>query len=153
MKILVGYIGNCTNNGIDVYLLNFLKELGKENQIDFLATEIFDTAKEKITEFDSKIIKIPRLRNPIKRYNNVKQIIKHGKYDMVYLNISEAYNCIEYIAAKKLDVKKIVLHAHSSGTNSYNLVVRFINIIINSLAKIFIIRKADKYLSCSKKAR
>lgn len=153
MKILVGYIGNCTNNGVDVYLLNFLKELGKEHQIDFLATEIFDTAQEKVIEYNSKIIEIPRLRNPIKRYKNVKKVIDEGKYDIVYSNISEAYNCIEYIAARKLKVKKIILHAHSSGTNSYNVIVRIVNTLINCFAKKFIIKKADKYLACSKKAR
>lgn len=153
MKILVGYLGNCTNNGVDVYLLNFLKELGKEHQIDFLATEIFDTAENKIAEFNSKIIEVPRLRNPIKKYNKAKEILSLGNYDAVYLNISEAYNCIEYIAAKRLKMKKVILHAHSSGPNSANIIKRCVNIFLNYIAKKCIINKADQYLACSKKAR
>lgn len=153
MKILVGYLGNCTNNGVDVYLLNFLQELGNKHQIDFMATEIFDTATKKVKGYNSKIIEIPRIRNVIKRYKKVKEIIEKEKYDAVYLNISEAYNCIEYIVAKRLKVKKIILHAHSSGTNSYNIIIRWINRFINYLSKKFIIKNADKYLACSKKAR
>lgn len=152
-KILVGYIINGTHSGIDKYLLNFLEQIYNENiQVDFLTNKIVDTAQERVKKYNSKLIEIPRLIHPIKQYKEIKRICKEGNYDIGYFNISEAYNCIATIAAKKSGVKKVVIHSHLAGTAKQNKVKIWISKVLNSIFKKILYHYGDLFLACSKKA-
>ena len=148
-KIIVGYLTNGIHNGIDKHLLNFLESVFDYNediQIDFLTNKTEESAESKIKKYNSKLIEIPRLVHPIKQYNALKRIYINGNYDVAYLNISEAFNCISSIAAKHAKIKKIVIHSHSAGTAKKTKFKRFVFSCINWVFKYILYRYGDLYL-------
>lgn len=148
-KILVGYIDDLKHSGIDKYLLNVLKIAQEQNiQLDFLSS-IYDTeAVEYLNSVGCNVFKISSLKNPIKHYNDVKNVIKNGNYDKVYFNISEPLNCMGVKAAFDSNVYNIV-HSHSSGMNIANPIKRCIRRIINFLMRPYLRKYSNKFLACS----
>jgi len=152
-RIIVGYLTNGTHNGIDKYLLTFLEHIHNEEvQVDFLTTKIEEKAKEKTDKYNSKLIEIPRLSHPIKQYKALKKIYKDGKYDIAYINISESFNCISSIAAKHANIKKVIIHSHSSGSSVASFFKRKFSETLNKIFKQILYKYGDFYLACSKKA-
>ena len=113
-KMLVGFIMDGNGGGVDKYLLNFLENTaGEEVEIDFLTNEIDADLEEYLKKYHSRIFAIANLKHPITQYRQVCRIIKEQKYDMVYLNISTAIDCIAALAAKSCKVKRIMIHSLS----------------------------------------
>lgn len=153
-KILVGYVIDGKHSGIDKYLLNFLENVHNENiKIDFLTTKKDEEIEETLKKYNSELIEVPRLVHPIKKYKALKKVYKTGNYDIAYLNISEAFNCISAIAAKRSKVKKVVIHSHSSGTSKQNIIKRNIFKTLNYIFRGILYHYGDLFLACSKEAR
>ncbi len=152
-KILVGYIIDGKHSGIDKYLLNFLDIVhNKDIQIDFLTTKKEKDIAECLKKYNSKLIEVPRLVHPIRKYKALKKIYKEGNYDIAYLNISESFNCISAIAAKRSGVKKVVIHSHSSGSSKSSKLKRNIFTFLNYIFRVILYRFGDLFLACSKEA-
>lgn len=152
-KVLVGFIMDGRSGGIDKYLLNFLDNVQGENiRIDFLTNEIHPDLKEYLKERHSRIFAISGLRHPVRQYRQVSGIIEKGQYDIVYLNISTAIDCIAALAAKRMKVKRVLLHSHSSGNDCENLIKRKAFDIIHYTCRLFLYKTAAEYYGCSNKA-
>lgn len=152
-KILVGYIIDGKHSGIDKYLLNFLENVHNEDiQIDFLTTKKEKDVEELLKNYNSKLIEVPRLVHPIKKYRALKKIYKTEKYDIAYLNISESFNCISAIAAKHSKVEKVVIHSHSSGSSKKSKIKRNIFKFLNYIFRGILYHYGDLFLACSKEA-
>lgn len=152
-KMLVGFIMDGNGGGVDKYLLNFLENTaGEEVEIDFLTNEIDADLEEYLKKYHSRIFAIANLKHPITQYRQVCRIIKEQKYDMVYLNISTAIDCIAALAAKSCKVKRIMIHSHSSGNDCENHIKRMIFNGIHRICRTFLYRIATEYYGCSKKA-
>lgn len=152
-RILVGFIMDGNAGGIDKYLLNFLNTVqNKDIKIDFLTDEIHEELKEYLKKRDSEIYAIAGLRHPIKQYRQVIEILKKKNYDMIYLNVSTAIDCVAAFAAKKMGVSTRAIHSHSSGNDCENSLQRFIYNCVHRICKLFFYRAGTMYYGCSIKA-
>lgn len=152
-KILVGFIMDGQGGGIDKYLLNFLENVHtKETQIDFLTNEISPKLKRYLQKYHSRIFAIPNLKHPVGQYREVSKILQREQYDIVYLNISTAIDCITALAAKAKKVPRILIHSHTSGNDLENPVKRMIYDTIHKFCRLFLYRTATEYYGCSRKA-
>lgn len=148
-KILIGYLGLGKTSGIDKYLLNFAKKIENKNiQIDFLTRYYDKEFKEELNKMGYNVYVVSRNRHFIKQYKEMKNILKNN-YDVAYFNISETYNCIGLIAAKKAKVKKIISHSHNSDIASNNKIIKKIKVFLNYLFKPVVSNCANNYLACS----
>ena len=151
-KILVGFIMDGKAGGIDRYLLNFLENVwDDEMQIDFLSNEVNEELKEYLKRYHSRIFPIANLRHPVSQFRQVKQLIKAEDYDMVYLNISTAIDCIAAIAASRCRIPRILIHSHSSGNDCENIGKRKVLDGIHYFCRSFLYRFGTEYYGCSKK--
>lgn len=148
-RILIGYINKGRTGGIDKYLLNFANKIKNKNiQIDFV-TKCYDKDfHESLKAKGFNIYSISHNKHFIKQYKEMKNIFKN-QYDIAYFNISETYNCVGLIAAKKANVKKIIVHSHSSSSSGKNKLIRTLKKCLNSLFKPVVKRCANTYLACS----
>lgn len=152
-KILTGFIMDGRAGGIDRYLLNMREALIDEDiQMDFLTNEIDEDLKKQLQSFHSNIYEIPRLTRPFRQYRRVKELIQKQGYNVVYLNISTAMDCVAAIAAKKAGVPNIIIHSHSSGNDCEGYVKRSIYNVLHKICRRFLYRAGTKFLACSKKA-
>lgn len=153
MKILVGFIMDGKAGGIDRYLLNFLEKVSSEEvQLDFLTNEINPELRGKLKTYHSEIYAISNLKHPLSQYRQVKKIIKAEKYDVVYLNVSTAIDCIAAIAAKHSGVKRILIHSHSSGNDCESAWKRNVFNGIHKFCRLFLYKYGTEFYGCSVKA-
>ncbi len=152
-KILVGFIMDGHGGGVDNYLLNFLKNVNSNDvQIDFLTNKIDARLQKFLSKYHSKLFQVANLKHPVRQFHQVSKIIKEGQYEIVYLNISTAIDCVAAWAAKKEKVSHILIHSHSSGNDCENLLKRISFNALHYVCRIFLYRTATRYYACSKKA-
>ena len=149
-KVLVGFIQDGKHSGIDKYLLSVC-EVAFENgiQLDFLTTEKTEEMAQTLQKFNFGLFQIPSLKRPFCQYRKIKEIIENGNYDGVYLNISEAFNCMGLVAAKIKKVPVRIVHSHASGVDRKSKYVRLLRTLLNSLFKGFVTNAATKRLAPS----
>ena len=149
-KILIGYLIDGKKSGIDKYLLNVIDVIRKYDvEIDCLTNKNEAELKKRLDNMGVGLINIPTLKHPIKQYKEMIRITSQNNYDVAYFNISEAFNCIGILAAKKNNVDKVIVHSHSSGVDSNKKYVRIIRNCIHNIAKKIIVNKADVLCACS----
>lgn len=149
-KVLVGFIQDGRHSGIDKYLLSVCSVAHRNGiRLDFLTTEKTKEMSEILGNMNFGLFEIPSLKNPLKQYRKIKKIIKKGGYDGVYLNISEAFNCMGLIAAKTEKVPVRIVHSHASGVDRKNKYVRLFRTALNRLFKCFVTSAATRRLAPS----
>lgn len=152
-RILVGFIMDGKAGGIDKYLLNFLEAVQKEDiDIDFLTNEVDEELREYLSQYHSELYAIASLRQPLKQFRQVCDILEKKHYDMVYLNVSTAIDCVAAFAAKKTGIPKRVIHSHSSGNDCESGLQRFIYNRVHQVCKLFFYKAGTRFYGCSVKA-
>lgn len=152
-KILAGFVMDGHGGGVDNYLLNFLENIASEDvRIDFLTNVVDKDLETYLAKYHSQIFAVANLKRPAEQFRQVCRIIEKEKYDMVYLNISTAIDCVAAYAAKKMKVKRILVHSHSSGNDCENTGKRWIFNTIHYICRLFLYRAATEYYGCSQKA-
>lgn len=156
-RILVGFIVDGKAGGIDKYLLNFLeavrqREVGDEIQMDFLTNKVDEELKQYLAQYHSELYAIASLRHPLKQFRQVCDILDKRHYDMVYLNVSTAIDCIAAFAAKEMGIPERAIHSHSSGNDCESALQRFIYNAVHRVCKIFFYRAGTRFYGCSTKA-
>ena len=149
-KILIGYITGLKNGGINKYLLNVVNALKDEEcQIDMLTSCYTEELERELNLLDIRLFNIHRLTNPIKRYKETKEIVKRENYDIVYFNISEAFNCICNIAVKRNSDSIVITHSHSSNSDTQNYFKRKVLFVIHKICQPLLNKNSDYFYSCS----
>ena len=153
-KILIGYLSTGLGSGINKYIDSFCDQIKNEDvQIDFITRKNNEDIKEYVANGGfNKLYVVSRNRKPFKQYSEMIKIFKEGNYDIAYFNISETYDCIGVIAAKVCNVKKIIVHSHSSGVDINNFFIRKAKSFLNFCFKPIINMCCNKYLACSENA-
>ena len=152
-RILIGYVTNLKTSGINKYLMNVIESLKEEDiQIDFLTRDYSKQLEEEMHRYNIGLKPISRLSSPIKCYMQTKRIVKNGNYDIIYFNISEAFDCICNIAAKKNSNSIIITHSHNAGNDSENFIERQIKMFLHKICKKIVRDHSDYYFACSKLA-
>lgn len=149
-KMLVGYIQDGKHSGIDKYLLGFIK-VAHENGvvIDLLTAEVTSEMSAYLSKFGYGLFAVPSLKKPLARYKAIKGIIKKGCYDGTYFNISESFNCMGLLAAKKCGIPVRIVHSHSSGVDRTNKYVRIARETLHKLFRHRVSSLATQRLACS----
>ena len=136
--------------GIETFLMNVCRNIDYDKfQIDFI---FFD---KKPGLYDPEIIKLGcnihhvcKKGGVISHMLSLKSIFRQGRYDVVHAH-SSFYNGIILLAAKLAKVKLKVSHAHGTGDNKKQTVLRKIYAFFSRLC----IRKcANIFCACSKEA-
>ena len=153
-RILMGYVIGNNSCGIDTYLFGIVRALRNDGyEFDLLTSEPNDSLECFCKETGCRLLILPSLKHPLKRYRAIKKIVETTKYDAAYFNISEAFNCIDAWMAKHFKVKRVIVHSHSAGTNEASAIKRWIRVTIHSFCKNFVIGNvATDFFSCSTKA-
>lgn len=153
MKILIGYINNNLAGGIDKYIMRFVNSIDNKNiQIDFLTKSDENDFHKELKKKGHKVFKVSRNKKFFQAIKETETIIKENNYDIVYANISESFDCTGLIAAKRANVKKRIVHSHSSSKVSSSLVKTVIIRVLQFLFRPVIYHNANYFLACSTKA-
>ncbi len=152
LKILVGYLIDGRHSGIDKYLLNLL-EVAYANGVclDFLTNEIDPELKQHLDKFGSELIQIPTLKSPFSQYKVIRQILAEGSYDRAYFNISEPFNMIGALAAKRSRVP-VYVHSHSCAIAATSTSGKVVRSIASAVCRPVMNMCAARRFACSDKA-
>lgn len=132
IKKRVLHINNNTFiGGQQMVFLNILKNINKEKyDIDIAVYNSRGILKKEIEKYNCNIFNIPSItRHPIKHYFSLKKIIAEGNYDIVHQHASDAGILINLIIAKKLNVKKVIVHSHAKNSK-YKIMHLFLRMFI-----------------------
>lgn len=152
-KILAGFIMDGKSGGVDKYLLNFLEAVhGEDVRIDFLTNEVDAELRQFLQQYHSRLFPIAGLKRPVKQFSQVCRILEKGQYDMVYLNVSTAIDCIAAFAARRAGVEERAIHSHSSGNDCEDALQRFIYNTVHRACRLFFYRAGTRFYGCSHKA-
>ncbi len=149
-KILVGYVIDGKHSGIDKYLLGVCRVAHEEGiHLDFLTDEITESMTDLLKEYGFGLYAVPSLKNPLGQYKAIKSLINENGYDGVYTNISESFNCMLPLAAKKCKVPVRMVHSHSSGVDRASRLSRLVRTTLHRAFKPIVARAATRRFACS----
>lgn len=140
-KIKILYIGMSSNiGGIEKYLINVYRNIDKSKfDINFLSFN-----NEKLCFYDeikNNIIYIThRNKNYFKFIKELKEILRHGNYDIIHINLVEFSFFEPIIYAKKYTNAKIIIHSHIAKFKLPSIKTKIINCIGKKM-----VMKNDKY--------
>ena len=155
-KVLL-YTERWCPGGIEALLVNILNNLDKDKiDVEILVsqkeTNMFD---KELTKNNCKVSQILNTiyEDPIKRtLNNLKMFknkLKEYKVDVIHINLYNAVSLIYAWIAKRIGIKKIIVHAHNTGIDNDKFKIKF---LAHSLCKILFRGKNYTYMACSKEA-
>ena len=130
MKILFVVKDMRLTNGVASYVMNYYRELLKNNdiKIDFLeVTPISSPYYEEIQKNGSKLYKLPSYKKRIYKIPSfLKKLYREEKYDIVHSNVINSATPIMYYA-KKYGVPVRILHSHATqnGDSFFKSIIRY----------------------------
>ena len=135
--------------GVEIFLMNYYRNINRNNvTFDFISATNELCFQDELKKYGSNIYYVSNYkRNPIKYYNEIKKIIKEGKYEIVHINMLSAANVLPAIAAKKCKVKNIIAHSHNNGVPS-----GLLRKVLNNLNKKMLRKCANIFYACSESA-
>lgn len=151
-KILVGMISSVGAYGLDNYVFSFWKYASNYAQVDCLGSRYNRDLEQTLHSKGCAFQVVSGLRNPIKQYLQVKELIRKNHYDMVYLNTSTAMSVPVLMAAHDCGVERVLVHSHSAGFDAASSWKRKLMTTLHRLCKGLVCRCANEYLTCSDKA-
>lgn len=106
--------------GLSIVALNYLSEMNRENlQIDFASdNELGAEIQETLKKFNCKHYRLPsRKKKTIQYIAKLKTICESGKYDVIHIHGNSSTMLIELVAAYFGNVKKRIVHCHTTHSN------------------------------------
>lgn len=117
IKILTIATSHFDTGGITRVVMNYYEHLNKNNfKMDFvIPNSLPHNIEKEFADNNSKYYILKnRQKNPIKYINNLSDIIKKGKYDIVHAHGNSATMFLEMYAAYKSGCKVRIAHSHNS---------------------------------------
>lgn len=120
--------------GIEVYLVNLLKNIDKDKfKIDYIVIGNKSPFEEEIRNNGGEVYYIPRKEKNL--YRNIATLNKLFKslskeYDCIYFNSGALFYGIPYILAKIYSFNKIIVHAHNGkdpNRKFYENILHYVN--------------------------
>lgn len=153
MRILIGFLIDGKSSGIDKYLQLVMDIMQDSDlEMDFLTTKINRDLQEFLQKRKVHLFEVSSLKKPVQQYKQIKKIILEQKYDAVYINISESFNCMGVLAAHSCGVNKIIVHSHSSGAGGASSVIRAARSLLNLCFKPVLAHMCTDFYACSQVA-
>lgn len=117
MERLLCIVGGMNAGGAETYLMKLFRQLDKAcYQMDFCVTiqEEGDYDRE-IFELGGKIYHVPlKSRHPFKSFNEIRKIVRNGKYKSVLRISGNSLSCLDLFAAKLGGAKKLCFRSSNS---------------------------------------
>lgn len=152
-KVLIGAIMDGKAGGIDRYILNLFSKLQNQGvAFDFFTNEISKQLQTDLQNQGAALFETASLMHPLRQYRDFKCIFKNKQYDTAYFNLSTALGFIGPLAAKKCDVKKIVIHSHTTGCDISNPYKRKLMMLLHKICRMFLHRFGTDFYACSEEA-
>lgn len=154
-KILQIGCENFGAGGRSVIIYNLTRPLCDGYRIDFLSCgRVKNVAYQKEIEKAGGEVKVyienkkeNKVCREIKRTIALCRMIKAEKYNIVHINADDAWEAAKSLwIAQHAGVKKVVVHAHTTGTDKKTNIIKRIILIIS---KKYVNRYANKKLACS----
>lgn len=120
IKVLQFPIGN-TKGGITRYVMTSWKFVDKEKfQFDFATMSPFLDFEQEIVAEGGIVHYIHEYAeiNPVRFKAEFKEILLNGEYDIVHLHTGRWKSTLAEDACKEAGIRKIIIHAHSTGVVS-----------------------------------
>lgn len=153
MEVLIGYMIDGRNSGIDKYLLRVLCVFYDAGiHADILTGKDNVDLRACLAPFKAEIHEIPGLMHPQKQYKAMRKILSQKAYDAAYFNISEPMHCIGAKAAHDAGVPRVILHSHSTSQGESSIVKAFLKSFMNGRSRNKLPKYANDYYACSKAA-
>lgn len=149
-NVLIGYMIDGRNSGIDKYLLRVLDVLKEHNiHADILTGKDNEALRACLKPYGAEIFEVPSLRQPGAQYQATREILRKKNYDAAYFNISEPMNCVGAMAAHSLRIPKIVIHSHNSSQGDSGKLKGMAKGILNTAARRCLASWATECYACS----
>jgi glycosyltransferase involved in cell wall biosynthesis len=133
--------------GLTSVMMNLYRQIDKEKiHMDFASTneELDQDLAEELKNYGSKYFSLGNRKKNLLRYRrNLLNVMKNGGYDVVHVNSNSSTAVLELSLAKKLGIKKRIVHNHTSKCNHR---------ILNKLCSSFFYRSYSDAIACSRKA-
>lgn len=103
--------------GVETVVMNYYRHLDKTNlQLDFGTYTIVDELRSEIEANNGKIYFVNnKNKHPLKRFNDVYQLAKCGKYDIVQVHSDSASLFLDLLAAKIAGTRVRIAHSHNTN--------------------------------------
>lgn len=138
--------------GIETFIMNLYRVMDRSKiQFDFLVSTEENPFAEEISILGGKIYVIPPRNNGFVAYRkNIDVFFRahKGEYIAVHQHVSSLSSIYPLQAAKRVGIKKRIIHSHSSSIKSNKL-----HYILHLFNKLNISRLATHYFACSDVAR
>lgn len=131
--------------GIETFLMNVYDNIDLSNlQIDFLVPgELEEKYKKKIEKRNGKVYEVEKVKkHPIRAIKQLKKLYKDNNYDVIHMNLCNAFFFIYALPAVIANNKntKIIVHSHNNSDAEK---------MRHYLLRPIMIHYTDKYLACS----
>jgi len=148
IKILVTGMHDLVG-GVETFLMSYWQHIDKNKfQMDFLSIYPELCFEDDLVKGGAKIHKVSDFKkHPLKYAKELSKILRENKYDIIHINMLSTANFIPFIVAKKCKIKKIIAHAHNTGTPK-----EILKKILHIFCKKIILSNATDFWACSKKA-
>lgn len=151
-NVLIGFMINGHAGGMDKYILNLIKTIYKQFDITVLVNERSKELEELLEKYNVEIYTVSRLTHPLSQYKDICKILGKKHYDAAYLNCSTAIAVPFTAAAKKMNVGVRIVHSHSTGVDTKNIVKKYVELILHRIGKIIYGNTANRFYACSESA-
>lgn len=105
--------------GIETFLMNMYENIDLSNlQIDFLVPGTLEEKyKEKIERRSGRVYEVEKIkRHPIKAIKQLKRLYKENNYDIIHMNLCNAFFFIYALPAVFVNKNiRIICHSHNGG--------------------------------------
>lgn len=153
MNVLIGYMIDGRNSGIDKYILRVLDILARENvHADILTGKDNPELRHVLSPYGAEVFEVPGLMHPKAQYAAMKKILRAGHYDAAYFNISEPMNCIGAKSAHKLGVPRVIIHSHNTAQGETNPTKAKLKSMLNRMARPRLKTYGTGFYACSQAA-
>ena len=147
MKKVLIFLPSLATGGVSKIVSDYVHNF-KEQNISYELLTLNIASNIYYEDLNIKINIIGNSNNFFKRLYNEYKIIKNGKFDVIHINGSSGARIIECIAAKFAGVKTIIIHSHSSNSESNNKYKKIVHKYCKELLKYF----ATDFFACSNNA-
>lgn len=135
--------------GVETFLMNYYRNIDK-SQIQFDFINMYDKLcfEDEIKQLGGKIYQVTNVKkNPIKYYEQIKNIVDKNKYKIVHINMLSMANILPILAAKKAGAEHIIVHSHNTNTPQ-----GIIRKVLDKLNKNIVLNNATDFCACSRVA-
>lgn len=131
--------------GIETFLINVYEKINLDNiQMDFIVPgKLEGDYRKRIEKRNSRIYEIDKIKsNPLKSFKEIRDICKKNQYDIIHVNLCNAFYFIYILPAIlwNKNKPKIITHSHNNSDN---------NKLIHYIMKPILMYYTDYFYSCS----